>query len=161
LAIAVPDVSGDYQPGRDFQWMKYWTAKVDLDLQTTDTSNVTPTAQYFVPMLPAALPGIGSFAQNFTLNFGGNLKHDAFRDDKVSFTLSINELSQMRHLEVCDLSRGAGLLGNLGLSEWIVSALAPVEYRQLTIGYHQPPTGKPVEIAPPGIATAKKQKLLK
>ena len=47
-----------------------------------------------------------------------------------------------------------GLLGNLGLQEWISSSLVPAANRQLTIGYHQPPSGKPATVAIPGPTNA-------
>lgn len=144
LAAAVPDVRGDYNPGKDFHWLKYWTAKVDLDLQTTNSSTVTPSSSYLDP------------AHSLTVGFGGQLKTEAYRSDKLSFTLSIDELSSSRFQESCAAPRRTGLLGKLGLDEWVSSALAPVQNRQLTIGYHAPPTAKPLPVPSPGRLSSRK-----
>jgi hypothetical protein len=143
LAYAVPDVRGRYSPGKEFQWMKYWTAKVDLNLQTTDTSNFQPTASFI------------SFDREFTFGAGAGLKNEAYLNDKMSFTLSLDELSGMRRDKECVFAQERGLLGHLGLGDWVRSALAPVRGRQLAIGYHQPPNAKPVPIAGPISAIAK------
>ena len=75
----------------------------------------------------------------------GESSKQAQRIEKLSFTVSMKELVENRHSTYCDLPYQLGLLGNLGLQEWVASALAPVENRQLTIGFHQPP-GKPITV---------------
>lgn len=148
LASAVPKPTGVFPTG-DFQWIKYWTAKVDLDLQTTDQSVLTANTNFIDPMKQAILPGIGTFAQNFTLSAGASIDGTAQRTDKISFTLSISELQTAMSNGECDLPQRLGLLGKLGLEEWVSSALAPVANKQLTIGYHDTPTGKNVKV--PGV----------
>jgi hypothetical protein len=136
LAVALPDVRGEYNPTKPFHWMKYWTAKVDLELQTTDTGVVTPTTTVLQPTL------------NLAVGIGGMLKTEAYRSDKISFTLSVDELMSITYLGSCDFARGRGLLGNLGLAEWVSSALGPVDSRALRVGYHQTP-GKTAQIFGP------------
>lgn len=106
LAIALPDVSEEYNPGKEFHWLKYWTAKVDLDLQTTNTGAVAPNLNYFDPRTIATLPGVGPIARSFTLNIGGSLKTDAYRSDKLSFTVSVDELMQIKLDDSCMFARG-------------------------------------------------------
>jgi hypothetical protein len=131
LAYAVPDFSGRY-PSGDYQWMKYWTAKVDLQLDVNDQSSIKPNSSYTTPVTG------GTFAVGAT----GELSAQAQRIEKLSFTLSMKELVESRDSTYCTLPFQLGLLGNLGLHEWVTSALAPAENGQLRIGYHQPPNGK-------------------
>jgi hypothetical protein len=140
LAYAVPDFRGHY-PSGDYQWMRYWTAKVDLTLDVNDLSSVKPNSSYTTPVSQ------GTFALGAT----GELSTQAQRVEKLSFTLSMNELVENRNSTYCLLPFQLGLLGNLGLHEWVTSALAPAENGQLKIGYHQPPNGKTNPI--PGPAT--------
>ena len=140
LAYAVPDFAGTY-PSGNYQWMKYWTAKIDLTLDVNDLSSIRPDSTYTTPVTHGL----------FTIGAGGELGNQAQRIEKLSFTLSMKELVENRHSTYCDLPYQLGLLGNLGLQEWVASALAPVENRQLTIGFHQPPAGKPITISAPSI----------
>lgn len=149
LAYAVPDFNGTY-PSGNYQWMKFWTAKVDLSLDVNDQSSLKPNASYTEPMTQVVLPGIGTFSRMFTFGAGGELSTQARRTEKLSFTLSMKELVENRHSTFCDLPSQLGLLGNLGLQEWVSSSLAPVGTRQLSVGFHQPPTGKTASIPAPG-----------
>jgi hypothetical protein len=141
LAYAVPDFRGQY-PSGGYQWMKYWTAKVDLTLDVNDQASVKPNASYTTPVVGGT----------FTIGAAGEVTSQAQRTEKLSFTVSMKELVESREQNICELPRRAGLMGNLGLEEWIISSLAPVENRQLTIGFHQPPAakGSVVPIAGPG-----------
>ena len=60
LAYAVPDLRGKYPTG-DFQWIKYWTAKVDLSLDVNDQSSLKPNTNYVTPM-----PQVTILGTNFT-----------------------------------------------------------------------------------------------
>src|SRR5262249_31894828 len=135
-AVALHEAFKKYPPER-FRWFMSWTAKVDLTLDTNELGVVTPTALYYDPFTTAALPGVGSFTRNFTLGFGTQISTTANRNDKMSFTISIKELQDPSYRGTCDFPRGRGLLGNLGLREWIEAALVPVGESQLTIGYHE------------------------
>lgn len=136
LAFAVPEPEGRYPTGR-FQWMRYWTAKVDLTLKTNGKSAITPTA-VFTRLLP-----------DFTLGLGAGIETSADRTAVLSFSLSFAEMLKFKERGECDLPSGLGLYGNLGLREWLQSALAPVEFGQLSVGYHPAPGAKPVPAPPP------------
>ena len=56
--------------------------------------------------------------------------------------LKEEELRRWKRRGECDLPHGLDLYGNLGLQEWVASALTPVERGQLKIGRHPPPGGK-------------------
>lgn len=135
MAFALPPIEGSYPTG-DFQWLRYWTAKVDLTLLTNEQSSLNPSV---VAMDPKTL---------FTVSAGGGVSGTAIRNETLSFTLSVDELMHSRELD-CARPLQEGLLGHLGLAEWIASALAPAGGRQLTIGYHAPPTGKPAPVPGP------------
>jgi hypothetical protein len=134
---AAPVPSGKYPTG-PYQWMRDWTAKVDLTLTTNDMGNVTPAASFLTPMTPQTLPGIGSFSRMFTFGVGGGVNTSASRTETLSFTLSFAELRNKFYRGECAPAEGLGLLGNLGLKEWMHAALAPASgpYPALTLGYH-------------------------
>src|SRR5688500_16960722 len=66
IAYAVKGRSGQY-PSGDLQWMKSWTAKVDLQLEATNTAAITPNINIIEPLTTVTLPGIGPFTRNFTM----------------------------------------------------------------------------------------------
>jgi len=142
LAIAMPKPEGEYPTG-PYQWMRDWTAKVDLTLITNDQSAVTPSTSFIYPMHPETLPLIGTFARSFTFGVGAGLTNNAIRNEDVSFTLSMKELQNKKYNPECSPSAAPGLYGNLGLKEWIDAALTPVDKDMLTIGFHTAPGAKP------------------
>jgi hypothetical protein len=147
MAFALPPIEGSYPTG-DFQWLRYWTAKVDLTLLTNEQSSLNPSISATDPMTQAVIPSVGTFSRMFNVTAGGGVSGTAIRNETLSFTLSVDELMQSRTLD-CARPLQEGLLGHLGLAEWIQSALAPAGNRQLTIGYHAPPTGKPAPVPGP------------
>ena len=137
LWAAAPVPSGKYPTG-PYQWMRDWTAKIDLTLTTNDMGSVTPAASFVTPLHPQTLPGIGSFTRMFTFGVGGGVNTTASRTETLSFTLSFAELRDKWYRGQCAPAEGLGLLGSLGLKEWMYAALAPVRgpSPQLTLGYH-------------------------
>jgi hypothetical protein len=76
---------------------------------------------------------------------GATLSGQAIRTETVSFTLSLAELELWRQGnaklkpaagKICDLDRSRGITGNLGLGEWVNSAVHPAETGDLTAGIH-------------------------
>lgn len=143
LALAIPEPQPPYPTG-PYQWMADWTAKVDLTLITNDQSAITPTAAFVNPLKTAAVPLVGTVTRNFTLNAGAGITNNAIRNETMSFTLSIAELRNEKYRGDCNLPADIDLYGNLGLQEWVQSALAPVDRQMLTIGKHTAPGAKPV-----------------
>ncbi|WP_210343182.1 hypothetical protein [Bradyrhizobium diversitatis] len=133
MAFALPPIGGAYPTG-DFQWLRYWTAKVDLTLVTNEQSSLNPSILVTEP--------------TYSVAAGGGVSGTAIRNEVLSFTLSVDELMRAQTLD-CAGPLQEGLLGHLGLEEWIQSALAPAGNGQLTIGYHAPPTGKPAPLPGP------------
>lgn len=143
IALAIPEPGGPWPTG-PYQWMRDWTAKVDLTLITNQQSSVTPTA-VFTKFLPTiAVPGVGNVQQMFTLGVGAGANTTAQRSEILSFTVSLPELRKFKYRNECDLPDGPHLYGNLDLEEWVDSALAPVRFGQLSVGWHPPPGGKSI-----------------
>jgi hypothetical protein len=129
LADALPD---PYK----YPWMANWVAKVDLTLIVNEQAGLTPTVS-FVDLRPTAVvPGVGNIMQNFVFGAAAGATTTAVRTDSLSFSLSMVELRYKRQEERCVFYAGLGLDGDLGLKEWIVSALEPVDRGVLTVGYH-------------------------
>jgi hypothetical protein len=161
----------------DFKWLENWTAKVDLILQVNEQAGVAPSVAYTkfyknafnfdAGSTSLTSNVIGSAQQFLTLTAGANLSEQAQRSETVTFTLSLKEIKTwrkyLRNAErygrsvgdpICDRT-GRELRGNLGLTEWIDSALYPVEKSELQAGYHPPPgsgASKPPSVSPKGVA---------
>jgi hypothetical protein len=129
LADALPD---PYK----YPWMANWVAKVDLTLIINEQAGLTPTVS-FIDLRPNAIvPGVGNFAQSFFFGAAAGATTTAARTDSLSFSLSMVELRYKRQEQACLFHAGLGLDGDLGLKEWIVSALEPVDRGVLAVGYH-------------------------
>ena len=151
IAYAIPEPQPPWPTGA-YQWMRSWTAKVDLTLLTNEQSGITPSAIFTEPMRLETIPLVGTFSRSFTLGVGGALNNTATRTEILSFSVSLAELQKWKRRGDCDLPDGLNVYGNLGLKEWIDSALAPVESGQLKVGRHPPPGGKsppPPPVYPP------------
>ena len=154
IADAFDDKLGD----RNFDWLWNWTAKVDLQLQVNETAGASPSATYthyypnaFLYSAGSELTNanlIGYFQQTFTLAGGATYNAQAQRAETVSFTLPLQEVKAWRAgLEARAQAGAAGegelcgptgreLRGNLGLKEWVDSALYPVSTTELQAGIH-------------------------
>jgi hypothetical protein len=150
IADAFDDKLGD----RNFDWLWNWTAKVDLQLQVNETAGASPSGAYthyypnaFIYSAGSELINanlIGYFQQTFTLAGGVTYNGQAQRSETVSFTLPLQEVKNWRtgldapagdEGELCRAT-GRELRGNLGLKEWVDSALYPVSTTELRAGIH-------------------------
>ena len=167
IADAFDDKLGD----RNFDWLWNWTAKVDLQLQVNETAGASPGVTYthyypnaFIYSAGSELTNgslIGYFQQTFTLAGGVTYTTQAQRAETVSFTLPLQEVKAWRAglgaqaqagaigTDLCGAT-GRELRGNLGLKEWVDSALYPVSTSELRAGLHPeapeppgPPTVRP------------------
>src|SRR5437762_7764212 len=126
LADALPD---PYK----YPWMANWVAKVDLTLIINEQAGLTPTVS-FIDLRPnAVVPHVGNIAQNFIFGAAAGATTTAVRTDSLSFSLSLVELRYKRDQEQCKFAAGVGLDSELGLKEWIISALDPVDRGVLTV----------------------------
>jgi hypothetical protein len=162
-----------------FLWMQDWTVKTDLTLQINDQAGVSPSASYTNYAKNAFNYGagtqsltantIGFVQQFFTLAAGANYSEQAVRTEVVSFSLALKELKvwreQLRRLEeradfppelrVCNPRGRLELAGDLGLREWVDSALYPVSNADLFAGNHPAPGVAPAKAPPNPIAPPK------
>ncbi len=122
---------------REYWWFRYWGAKVDLDLVVNEEAGLTPSVAFITPYDVFSSKLLGSFSQSFSLGLNGGLTTNAVRTESVSFTTTFLEVRDQLNASVahnrsgdfnnCNLPEGSGLNGNLGLKQWIVSALGPVK----------------------------------
>jgi hypothetical protein len=122
---------------REYWWFRYWGAKVDLDLVVNEQAGVTPSVAFLNPLHQFKDTLIGSISQSFSFGLSGGIQSSAIRTETVSFSTTFLEVrDQLRatvaHNKVkefgdCNLPEGTQLNGNLGLKQWVVSALGPVK----------------------------------
>lgn len=122
---------------RDYWWFRYWGAKVDLDLIVNEQAGLTPSVAFVTPFHPFASKLLGTISQSFSLGVTGGLTSNAVRTETVSFSATFLEVRDQLDARVehnkrvlfndCILPEGSELNGNLGLKQWIDSALGPVK----------------------------------
>ncbi len=127
------DATKDVQ--KEYWWFKYWGAKIDLDLIVNEQAGVTPSLAFLDP-LPTVKNTLGSFSQSFSMGLNGGLTSNAIRTETVSFSATFLEVrdqlnpqvakNKLRQFDDCKLPEGSELNGNLGLKQWVDSALGPV-----------------------------------
>ncbi|MGY4399239.1 hypothetical protein [Bradyrhizobium sp. USDA 3315] len=171
----VADAFDDVIDTPRYRWLADWTAKVDLTLQANNVGGIAPGVTYTHFYKNAFNFGAGSTSltnnsiaavnQFFTFGAGANLGEQAVRAEVISFTLSLKELKRWRQQvakyeqghegeRICIGVDGSGVTGNLGLREWIDSALAPVgsDVLALHAGYHPSPVNTVKPSSAPGPA---------
>jgi hypothetical protein len=148
-----------------YEFLRNWTAKIDLTLIVNNNSGVSPGVIFTQPLTTESIPlRVTSMARSFSFGLGGGIGTQAFRNETLSFTLSLKEISDEMDTErnarnliyynYCELDHGLDLNSNLGLKEWIDSALTPVapptspDYPYLTEGHHPPPGGAAAKASP-------------
>jgi hypothetical protein len=122
---------------RDYWWFRYWGAKVDLDLIINEQAGLTPSVAFVTPFHPFTSKILGTISQSFALGLTAGLTSNAVRTETVSFSATFLEVRDQLDARVennkravfhdCILPEGSELNGNLGLKQWIDSALGPVE----------------------------------
>jgi hypothetical protein len=130
---------------RGFEWLKDWTAQVDLNLIVSNQSGVAPGLSFITPLANAH-----TVAQSFTAGVGGGASTTAARTETITFSLSVAEIQQeftddVRRRKLyrdCDFPSGGDLeADHLQLKEWIWSTLLPVGETYLSVGHHKSPKG--------------------
>jgi hypothetical protein len=130
-----------------YAWLDGWTVQADLNLIVNDQSGITPGLSLINPLNQVTIPQKGTFSQSFSMGIGGSANTTAVRNETVSFSLSLNEISEelsnpatrARLYQDCNFKNGFDLNNNLGLREWVNSSLEPVDDGLLTSGDHKPP----------------------
>lgn len=152
---------GDTKHYPKYNWLKNWTAQVDLTLQILDQATLAPGASLMQPLHNAyptnvgpstvstsGAPGtsIAGVSQSFAVAAGVSLNGQAQRTQTMSYVYSVKELEAWRKTpnikQLCAISDQMDLRGRLGLKEWFRQAVGPVVSGQelLYAGYHQKPT---------------------
>ena len=155
----IADSFEELRPHDEFNWIRDWTAKVDLTLQANNQAGISPSGSYTKFQKNAfntdagstslTSNTIGSVSQFFTLAAGANVGEQALRTEVVSFTVGVEELHEWRgriaamerapdfppERRICEIANARELEGDLGLREWVRSALMPVYVREPGFGH--------------------------
>ena len=132
------------RPG--FVWLSTWTAHVDLTLTINDNAGVAPNVTFTqfrrsAPNYSSGQTPVPLVPQSLAVAVGANLSGQAVRTEALSFTIALDELKMWRRHQdeiesekdfpddrrTCNFGRRIGVTGNLGLQEWVDSALYPAE----------------------------------
>jgi hypothetical protein len=121
---------------RDYSWFRSWGAKVDLDLIVNEQAGLTPSVAFITPYAPFTSKVVGNISQAFSFGLTGGLTSNAIRTETVSFSATFLEVrdqldgavvhNRLARFNGCVLPEGTELNSNLGLKQWIDSALGPV-----------------------------------
>ncbi|MGO9170364.1 MAG: hypothetical protein ACLP7P_00130 [Rhodomicrobium sp.] len=149
------DAAQSLQRRKNLEWMKDWSAKNNLSLSLVTSAGLTPNVSavnplqnaYYVAVSPreaAYLAGkpvsaltpsstMTAVAQKFTLGASLTLSENATRTETIVFTEAFGDVvlnPSSKAPADCD-KLGSELRGNLGLREWIESAVEQVSAGQL------------------------------
>jgi len=136
-----------------FIWLQDWTVKADLTLQANQQGGISPSGTYTTYQKSAANTAAGPATfggatpglvqQFFTFSANANFGEQAVRTETLSFSLSLKELNAQltstRDALVCAPRGAPGLVGNLGLREWVDASLYPAVRGDLLAGTHPAP----------------------
>jgi hypothetical protein len=146
------DAFGDKINNPQYYWLRTWTVKADLTLIVTDSGSLTPsvvTTTYFQNAFNYAAGSssltsrvIAPLQQSFSFGAGATWNEQPARQEGLSFSLALNDLGAVSQPCCCGLEQ-PGLIGGLGLKEWIDSAIYPVDEGLLTAGDHPHPGASP------------------
>jgi hypothetical protein len=143
----------------EYRWLAKWTAHADLTLTINDNAGISPSGSYIryqgnavnQAAGPSAFPATAARTvvnQFLTVSAGVTLSSEAVRTETLSFTVALSDLRDWRKqvnqrkagypLEdrTCNFPPSTGVTGNLGLKEWVESAIYPVDIAQLKAGIH-------------------------
>lgn len=143
--------------GPEYKWFSKWTVSADLSLAVNDNSQISPGAVFTHQFLLGDIAGRATnVAQSSSLGIGGQASTTATRTEVVSFSMSVKEIKDEFFDKPGHYKKGAdadyygckpfglipvGLTGNLGLKNWVDSALGPVTTNLLKEGIHKAPKG--------------------
>jgi len=133
--------------GTDYDWLNKWTAQADLNLAVNEQSQIAPGGVFTQPLTMASLPlRVTNMPRSANLGIGVSASTTAARTEIVSFSVSLKEIrdefkkkTPAEIYEECHPHSIIGLTSDLGLKDWVDSALGPVQNHMLTPGHHSPP----------------------
>jgi hypothetical protein len=108
---------------RNLAWFDSWAAQLTLTLTADEKGGLAPSVN-FLPITKAA--------EMFNVSLGASASSEATRTDKIGGFFLI---ADFKNLKVCDPNkRNQGpfiLQGDLGLSDWLTSAIIPIDLGDL------------------------------
>jgi len=116
-----------------YTWLQTWTAQANLTFIANDGSTLTPG----VTLIAAA--------SSASLGLGAGLNTTASRNETVTFSLSLEEIKDEHQSDpgsrFCNYPDLTDIQSELGLREWIASALSPAKINYLKPGHHKTSKG--------------------
>jgi len=125
-----------------YEWLHSWTVQASLNLIVNDLSQIDPGATFTQPLTTKSLPlRVTNMARSWNFGLGAQANNTASRNETVTFTVSMSELTDQfgDGRQNCDFPNYVDLRSDLGLKEWVTSALSPVDDGYLNVGYHKTP----------------------
>jgi hypothetical protein len=125
-----------------YTWLQTWVAQASLTFIVNDASTLTPGATFSQPLALATVPGhVTNFAQSWNLGLGAGFNTTASRNETVTFSMSLKEIKDEHQSDpgsqTCNYPDLTDIHSELGLEQWIYSALTPVQQDDLTPGHHK------------------------
>lgn len=135
-----------------YTWLQTWTAQASLTFIVNDVSTLTPGATFIQPLTTESLPlRVTNAPRSWNLGVGGEFNTTASRNETVTFSMSLQEIKDEHQSDpgsgFCDYPDLTDIHSELGLNEWLHSALSPtgnnfegVQY--LSPGHHKTSASK-------------------
>lgn len=127
-------------------WLQTWTAQASLTYIVNDAVTLTPGATFTQPLTTESLPlRVANASRSWNFGLGAGYNTTASRNETLSFSVSLQEIKDQGRAnpgsEFCNYPTIADIQSELGLKEWIASALTPVAENSLTPGHHKTKSG--------------------
>ena len=138
---------GSFLEDEKYTWLQTWTAQASLTFIVNDASTLTPGASFIQPLTTETLPlRVTNAARSWNLGVGAGFNTTASRNETVTFSMSLREIKNEHRSDqgsdFCNYPDLTDLHSELGLREWINSALSPAgnnehQFQYLTPGHHK------------------------
>jgi len=104
--------------GRNLSWFNSWAAQLTLTLTADEKGGLAPSVN-FLPITKAA--------EMFNVSLGASASSEATRTDKIGGFFLIADFKQLKVCDADNRNKGPFILqGDLGLSDWLGSAIIPI-----------------------------------
>jgi hypothetical protein len=139
------DLVGAIRPYLDnekYTWLQTWTAQASLTFIVNDASTLTPGATFIQPLTTETLPlRVMNSARSWNFGAGAGFNTTASRNETVTFSMSLKEIKDSHQSDpesdFCDYPDLTDLHSDLGLKQWMESALSPTQNNELIPGHHK------------------------
>jgi hypothetical protein len=115
-----------------YEWFKSWTAQANLNFIVNDQIGLTPGATFTQPLTTASISlRVTNAARSWNLGVGAGLTTTASRNETVTFSMSLRDLSDELVARRSSFGCGIGTVGldlhsDLMLDQWIADALTRI-----------------------------------